>query len=70
MTGVTQTGGTGDVNWAFTYDANGNRTAAHETGAATFDQTLTFNAANQITSSGYSYDEAGNLTASPGASYT
>jgi RHS repeat-associated protein len=30
---------------------------------------LTFNAANQITTSGYSYDGAGNLTASPGASY-
>jgi RHS repeat-associated protein len=70
LTGATQTGGTSDVNWAFTYDANGNRTSAHETGATTFDQTLTFNAANQITSTGYSYDGAGNLTASPGATYT
>jgi RHS repeat-associated protein len=69
LTGVTQTGGSGDVNWAFTYDANGNRLTSNETGAATFSQTLTFNAANQITTSGYSYDGAGNLTASPGASY-
>lgn len=69
LTGVTQTGGTGDVNWAFTYDGNGNRLTANETGAATFSQTLTFNAANQITTSGYAYDGAGNLTASPGATY-
>jgi RHS repeat-associated protein len=31
---------------------------------------LTYNAANQITTTGYSYDGAGNLTAAPGASYT
>ncbi|WP_420367108.1 RHS repeat-associated core domain-containing protein [Curtobacterium sp. L1-20] len=70
LTGVTQTGGSDDVDWAFSYDADGNRLTAQETGAKTFNQTLTFNGANQITSSGYSYDGAGNMTASPGATYT
>lgn len=70
LTGVTQTGGTGDVNWAYTYDADGNMTEAKATGATTSDTKLTFNAANQITTPGYSYDAAGNLTASPGETYT
>lgn len=55
--------------FAFAYDANGNQVSAHESSAATFDRTPTFHAANQSTSSGYSYYGAGNLTASPGATY-
>jgi RHS repeat-associated protein len=69
LTGVTQTGGTNDVNWAYTYDADGNRTAANETGATTSSQTLTYNVNDQIDSAGYTYDAAGNMTASPGATY-
>jgi RHS repeat-associated protein len=40
------------------------------TGSNPASQSLTFNPANQITSTGYSYDGAGNLTASPTATYT
>ncbi|MFS0729432.1 RHS repeat-associated core domain-containing protein [Curtobacterium sp. 1P10AnD] len=69
LTGVTQTGGTDDVNWAYTYDADGNRTAATESGAATFNQALSYNVNDQIDSAGYSYDAAGNMTAAPGATY-
>lgn len=39
-------------------------------GSSSSSETLTFNAQNEITSSGYSYDGAGNLTASPGVTYT
>lgn len=58
------------MNWAYTYDADGNMTEAKATGATTSDTKLTFNAANQIITPGYSYDAAGNLTASPGETYT
>ncbi|MEH1169914.1 RHS repeat-associated core domain-containing protein [Micromonospora sp. CPCC 205539] len=44
--------------YEYTYDSNGNRGTVKVDGATT--QSLTFNAANQITSSGYSYDGAGN----------
>jgi RHS repeat-associated protein len=52
----------------YTYDADGNRTSVKTDGTTT--QSLTYNSANQISSSGYSYDGAGNLTAAPGASYS
>ncbi|MEW1589340.1 RHS repeat-associated core domain-containing protein [Micromonospora vinacea] len=42
----------------YAYDSNGNRTSEKVNGAAT--QTLTYNPGNQITSSGYRYDGAGN----------
>ncbi|MEK8108142.1 hypothetical protein NKG94_30455 [Micromonospora sp. M12] len=42
----------------YAYDSNGNRTSEKVNGATT--QTLTYNAGNQITSSGYSHDGAGN----------
>ncbi|SNT49359.1 RHS repeat-associated core domain-containing protein [Asanoa hainanensis] len=45
----------------YEYDANGNRKTAKVNGTTT--QSLTFNAANQITSSGYAYDAVGNQTA-------
>lgn len=63
LTGAAQTGGTGANTYAYTYDANGNRLTATVTGAAPSSQTFTANAANQITSTGYSYDGTGNLTA-------
>jgi YD repeat-containing protein len=63
LTGATQSGGTGANTYAYTYDANGNRLTATVTGANPSSQTFTANAANQITSTGYSYDGAGNLTA-------
>ncbi|AGL18967.1 RHS repeat-associated core domain-containing protein [Actinoplanes sp. N902-109] len=43
----------------YTYDSNGNRKTAAD-GSTT--QTLTFNSANQITNSGYTYDATGNQT--------
>ncbi len=60
LTSATTTGGD---NWAYTYDGNGNRTQTVKNGAVV--QTLTVNAADQITNGGYSYDGAGNLTAAP-----
>jgi len=53
--------------YAYTYDADGNRTSVKTDG--TTSQSLSYNSANQINSSGYSYDGAGNLTAAPGATY-
>ncbi|MEN0083186.1 MAG: RHS repeat-associated core domain-containing protein [Leifsonia sp.] len=67
---ATQTGGTGANTYSYTYDARGNRLTATVTGATPSSQTLTYNAANQITNTGYSYDGAGNLTATPTATYT
>jgi RHS repeat-associated protein len=42
----------------YTYDSNGNRTSVKVNSTET--QRLTFNSANQITTSGYTYDGAGN----------
>ncbi|MEU1587182.1 RHS repeat-associated core domain-containing protein [Micromonospora sp. NPDC005710] len=42
----------------YTYDSNGNRTSEKVDGVTR--QTLTYNAGNQITSSGYTHDGAGN----------
>lgn len=71
LTGVAQSGGSGSNNsYAYTYNANGDRLTATVTGSSSSSQTLTYNAANQITTTGYSYDGAGNLTATPTASFT
>lgn len=74
LTGITQAGGTDPTNWAFTYDSAGNRTEAKATnattGQVTTDQKLTYNAVGQISTTGYSYDGTGNLTAAPGQTYT
>lgn len=54
--------------WAFGYDIRGNRTSAvftNSSGTVTSNQTLAFNAANQVTTTGFTYDGAGNLTAVP-----
>jgi RHS repeat-associated protein len=59
--------------WEFGYDIRGNRTSAKFTtpgGSVTTNQTLTYNAANQITSPGFAYDGAGNLTALPEYAFT
>ncbi|GGC18607.1 type IV secretion protein Rhs [Cellulomonas carbonis] len=56
------------VTHTYAYDARGNRTTATvTTGGATTTQTRTHNAANQTTSTGFTYDGAGNLTADPAA---
>lgn len=55
-------GGTGGGSFAYGYDTNSNRTSGTVNGTT---QTLTFNAANQITTTGYTYDGAGNLTNDP-----
>jgi RHS repeat-associated protein len=71
LTRVAESGGSDTNNtYAYTYDANGNRLTANVTGSTSSTQTLTYNAANQITSTGYSYDGAGNMTASPTGTYT
>ena len=68
LTGVTQTG-TGANTYAYTYDSNGNRLTATVTGAAPSSQTLTANAANEVTSTGYTFDGTGNMTADPAGAY-
>jgi RHS repeat-associated protein len=70
LSGVTVTGGGNPRTYTYGYDAAGNRTSSSVTGTSPTSQTLTYNAANQITSTGYSYDGAGNLTAWPGHAAT
>lgn len=53
----------GGHSWAYTYDANGNRTSVKKDGAVV--QTLAYNADNQINSSGYAFDKAGRRTGDP-----
>ncbi|MFM9921251.1 RHS repeat domain-containing protein [Lacisediminihabitans sp. H27-G8] len=67
---VTQSGGASNNTYTYTYDADGNRKTAVVTGSNPATQSLTFNPANQITNTGYAYDGAGNLIATPTASYT
>jgi RHS repeat-associated protein len=70
VTEVAQSGGTaGNSTFKFTYDARGNRLTQVVTGSNASSQTLTYNAANQITTAGYTYDGTGNLTATPTATY-
>lgn len=71
---VTAGGGTSTAGtWDYTYDIRGNRTSAKFTdsnGTVTSNQSVSFNAANQISTAGYSYDGAGNLTAAPEYTFT
>jgi RHS repeat-associated protein len=67
---VAQSGGSSNTTWNYTYDSRGNRLTATATGGTTSSQTLTYNAANEITTTGYTFDGAGNLTAAPGWTYT
>lgn len=71
LTSVVQSGGTAANNtFKYSYDTDGNRINAVVTGATPSAQSLTYNSADQITTSGYSYDGAGNLTKTPTAAYT
>ena len=54
--------------YTYTYDLAGNRTSVQVNGG--IPATTTYNFANQITNSGYSYDNAGNLTADGATTYT
>ena len=69
LTQVAQTG-TGANSYLYTYDSNGNRATATVTGANPATQSFTSNAANQINSTGYTYDGTGNMTADTAGSYT
>jgi len=64
------TGGSNPRTYTYGYDTAGNRTTSSVTGTSPSSQTLTFNNANQISTSGYTYDGAGNLTTSPNRSAT
>ena len=61
LTSATTPGGD---SWTYSYDADGNRTKTTKNGAVV--QTQTVNAADQLTSSGFTYDRAGNQTAGTG----
>jgi RHS repeat-associated protein len=75
LTGAATTAGTDPVSgtalpavtYTYAYDIRGNRATATTaiTGGTTTTQTRTFNAANQTTTTGFTYDGAGNLTADP-----
>jgi RHS repeat-associated protein len=69
LTGAAQSGVADATSWAYTYDSRGNRLTANATGATTSSQTLTFNAGNQVTTAGYTFDGAGNMTADPDGTY-
>jgi RHS repeat-associated protein len=68
LTQAVVTGGPAPTTYTYTYDSRGNRLTA--AGGSTPAQTLSVNAANQITTAGYTYDGAGNLTADPDGTYT
>lgn len=57
-------------HWEYGYDARGNRLKAISTGNHPSEQRFDYNAANQITNAGYTYDGAGNLTATPTQTFT
>lgn len=66
------TGGDAPKTYDYTYDTRGNRltaTTKNAAGTTTSSQALAFNAANQVTTTGYTYDGAGNLTADPQGTY-
>jgi YD repeat-containing protein len=65
LIGATETPGT---TYNYVYDAAGNRTALWVNGLQM--QNLTYGSANQITSPGYVYDQAGNLIAEGTTSYS
>ncbi|MEF3121742.1 RHS repeat-associated core domain-containing protein [Kocuria flava] len=61
LTKAVRTGGDRPYTYNYTYDARGNRKTANATGDYPA-QNYTFNAANQLTNTGFAYDGAGNLT--------
>ena len=67
LTQAVVSGGPAPATYTYTYDERGNRLTA---GGPSGTQSLAANAANQISTNGYTYDGAGNLTADPSGSYT
>lgn len=68
-TATEKTGSTTSASWAYTFDANGNRTSLARTGSTgiTGNKNFTYNAANQLVSAtgdttSWTYDAAGNQT--------
>ena len=59
------TGGNNPRTYSYGYDNAGNRTSSQVTGNNPNTQQLTFNAGNQITSTGYTYNAAGNMILNP-----
>jgi len=68
LTKAVITGGPAPTTYTYTYDARGNRLTS--SGGTTPAMNLTFNAANQITTAGYTFDGTGNITAAPGQKFT
>jgi RHS repeat-associated protein len=66
LTKAVVTGGPYQDTYTYTYDARGNRLTAS---GGTTPQNFSVNAANQISSGGYTYDGAGNLTTDPNGTY-
>ncbi|MGQ1797374.1 RHS repeat-associated core domain-containing protein [Kocuria oceani] len=61
LTKAVRTGGDRPYTYNYTYDERGNRRTANATGDYPA-QNYSFNAANQLTNTGFTYDGAGNLT--------
>lgn len=68
LTKAVITGGPAPTTYTYTYDARGNRLTS--SGGTTPPKNFTFNSANQITNTGYTFDGSGNMTAEPGATYS
>lgn len=68
LTKAVRTGGDRPYTYNYTYDERGNRKTANASEAYPA-QNYTFNAANQLTNTGFTYDGAGNLTQDPKASF-
>lgn len=68
LTKAVVTGGPAPTTYTYTYDARGNRLTSG--GGTTPATNFMFNAANQITTAGYTFDGTGNLTAAPGQTFT
>jgi len=62
---VAVTGGSNPRTYTYGYNTAGDRTSAAVTGTTPANQSLSYNNANQISTTGYSYDAAGNRTATP-----
>jgi RHS repeat-associated protein len=65
LTQAAVTGGSAPTTYTYTYDSRGNRLTA----STMASQNFTANPANQISTAGYTYDGAGNLTADPNGTY-
>lgn len=68
LTKATRTGGKTPKIYNYTYDNRGNRTTSVASGPYPATN-FTFNPANQVTTTGYTYDAAGNLIKDTGGSF-